>query len=188
MIRKRMLQILFPFFLLVACGSVDAGDVIDIAEAVGPPIMTEYVKSLTPTPTFGVANPIRDFFVFASSPSCEPTFEKTSDYDPFRSIICHDNAITVRYDEWITKAPMDEAIAKILADRKEVISEGTWDDGNPDEPLGDFYQFTDSEGRANIIWTVTISPFNNVSGWAQRTDGDHDALKIWWSVAGAKHY
>lgn len=184
-----MLPILFPFFLLVACKSpdVDAGTVKDIVEAV-PPIVTEVVKALTPTPTFGFLPPIKDYFVFASSSNCESTFEKASDIDPLQSIVCRDNDITVRYDQWIVKATMDEFHANVLTASEEVTRKTTWNDsGNPDDPLGNFYEFKDREGNANIIWTVTTSALNHLSGWAVKTDGDQDALYDWWAETGSDH-
>src|SRR5688572_28192709 len=140
MIRIRMLQILFPFFLLVACKSVDAGDVINIGQAVGPPIMTEVKKaSFTPTPTFGATASIKEYFVFASSPNCEFTFDKFNDTEPFQSIVCRENDITVRYDQWAVKATMDEVHENFLAASEEVTSNTTWNDENQDKPLGNFY-------------------------------------------------
>jgi len=190
MIRKRILPILFPFFLLVACRSpkVDPGTIKDIVEIV-PPIVTAVVKALTPTPTFGFLPPIKEYFVFASSPNCEFTFDRFNDTEPFQSIVCHENDITVRYDQWFVKATMDEVHENFLAASEEVTLNTTWNDENQDKPLGNFYEFKDNKGNANIIWTVTTSgvSISHLSGWAFRTDGNQEALYEWWAETGSDH-
>jgi hypothetical protein len=94
----------------------------------------------------------------------------------------------VRYDNWFIATTMEEFHKEVLAGTS-VTNNTTWSDNeNPEVPRGYFYEFIDSDGTANIVWTVnTGSPFVRLSGWAKRADSNQEALYDWWAVTGANH-
>jgi hypothetical protein len=172
---KRTLKVICLVGLLSGCslGADDAQTIIDVAQKAGP-FITAISETLEPTPTFGLSQPIKDYFDFASTANCESINEPVNNMDPVQSIVCHDDVngddvidVTVRYDNWYVVATMEKHRA----------------------PLGEIYEFIDSEGRANIIWTVDpASPsIDYLSGWAWRADDNQDALYDWWAETVSAH-
>jgi len=162
-------------------------DVITIYQY-AEPFITAAVEELKPTPTFGISHPIKDYFVLASSPNCDAIIDRFDNFDPFQSIICSFTDATVRYDNWFIVTTMEEFHKEVLAGTS-VTKNTTWsDNGSPEVPRGYFYEFIDSDGTANIVWTVNTGlPFVHLSGWAKRADSNQEALYDWWTVTGSNH-
>jgi hypothetical protein len=184
----RTLKVICLVGLLSGCslGADDAQTIIDVAQKAGP-FITAISETLEPTPTFGLSQPINDYFDFAATANCESIIARVDYRDPVQSIVCHDDVngddaydVTVRYDNWWSVDTME---------KHRVCGTKTWSDtNNPEVPLGKLCQFIDSEGRANIMWTVTRPPgLSHLSGWAWRADDNQDALYDWWAETGADH-
>jgi hypothetical protein len=172
---KRTLKVICLVGLLSGCslGADDAPTIIDVAQKAGP-FITAISETLEPTPTFGLSQPIKDYFDFASTANCESIIARVDDREPVQSIVCHDDVngddvidVTVRYDDWWSVDTMEKHRA----------------------PLGEIYEFIDNEGRANIIWTVdpAYPSINYLSGWARRADDNQIALYLWWAETGSAH-
>lgn len=199
MAQKILPLLIFLLILVTACSpraqkvldtTVDLGmTALEIYQQTGP-LQTQIVTQLGPTPTFGISHPIKDYFVLASSSDCEVIRTDDIARGPYQSMRCRSEGVTVRYDSWFTRSTMDDVLQSVITSPRIVLTaDTTWHDAdNPASALGKFYEFTDENGRANIIWTVDRVSLQDLSGWASRVDGDAEALYQWWAEIGSRHH
>lgn len=180
----RALLVIWLLLLLSACNLEEAAktgkDIYDAGNVIVPPILTSVPS---PFPTLGLPEPIRDYFVLASSADCERVPGRAGKIDPVQSISCHLPGVGVRFDKWMSMEEM-YGFYGFPASGIQVDQSKWFDSANQDVLLGDLYRFVDDEGRANIIWTVAG---RNLSGWARAADGDQAALYDWWAKIGSEH-
>jgi hypothetical protein len=195
----KILTLLISLLILVSACSPRSREAVETGLEIGKiaievyqqtgPWQTQIVTQLGPTPTFGISDPIKDYFVLASSSDCEVIRIDDISRGPVQSIGCRSDGVMVRYDYWLIRSSMDEVLQSVLTSPRIVLAaDTTWHDAeNPAKALGKYYAFTDEDGSAHIIWTVDRASLQGLSGWASRADGDVVALDQWWAEIGSQH-
>ena len=159
-------------------------DGLDIYQYAYPIIKQIGSEIQTAEAPLDVKQPIKDYFILASSPECH-YFNDNYGKSLF-TMGCQIGETIVKYDQYFSDISAEDTFTN-LANHSDIAdsSADEWRDANnPDVMLGRVLFYTDKAGGVGIFWTVYRG---GLSGWVYNSNGDQSALREFWRQTAAAH-